>query len=151
MTLWRISHHAALDGAGGLYSSARWHSRGRRIVYCAESPPGALIEILVNLELRPESLPRVYGLIKVEAADGTSSERVDVAELDDGWQQNIPGTTRVGNSWLARTSSALLAVPSAIMPETSNWLINPEHPHMQKLSIQWHRPFLLDKRLLRTG
>ena len=57
MTLWRISEHAALDGGGGLSFSARWHTAGRRIVYCAPNPATALLEVLVHTEIRIENVP----------------------------------------------------------------------------------------------
>ena len=48
MFLWRISNHSALDGRGGLYAPARWHSQGHPVVYLATSPAGALVEVLVE-------------------------------------------------------------------------------------------------------
>ena len=51
MLLWRISNHLSLAGEGGLRASGRWYSRGRRIVYCAQSPAAALLEILVHFEI----------------------------------------------------------------------------------------------------
>jgi RES domain-containing protein len=151
MILWRISQYPTLDGGGGLYGSARWHSLGRRIVYFAESPAGALIEVLVHLELRLESLPKGYRLIKVEAGVDASTERIDAAGLKEGWQESVRVTQRIGDSWLESRSSAFLAVPSVIVPETSNWLFNPEHSHSRMVSLKWHRPFPVDTRLLRLA
>jgi len=59
MFLWRISNHATLNGRGGLYTSARWHTAGRLVVYLAESSAGALLEALVHLELKPGRLPKL--------------------------------------------------------------------------------------------
>jgi RES domain-containing protein len=49
--LWRISDHATLDGGGGVSLSGRWHTAGRRIVYCAPNPATALLEVLVHTEI----------------------------------------------------------------------------------------------------
>jgi RES domain-containing protein len=60
MALWRISNHADPSGRGGLTASARWHNQGRSIVYPAETPAGALIEILVHLEVREGRFPHSF-------------------------------------------------------------------------------------------
>lgn len=66
MILWRISNHADLRGIGGLKAAGRWHSRGRPVVYLAESQPGALLEVLVHIDVtRVENLPTHYTLLKV--------------------------------------------------------------------------------------
>src|SRR5438445_803119 len=69
MQLWRLSRHESLNGEGGRRYGARWHSAGSPIVYLAESPPGALIEILVHLELDESELPPAYMLLPVTAPD----------------------------------------------------------------------------------
>src|SRR2546430_13738089 len=82
MILWRISNHTTLDGRGGLYASGRWHTEGRPIVYLSEKPPGALVEVLVHLELDPAHFPRSYRLLKAEAPEDLSVRTVAGAELD---------------------------------------------------------------------
>ena len=72
--LWRISNHPSLSGEGGLHFSARWHTAGRRIVYLAESPAGAMVEALVHLELDETDWPRAYHLLQVEYPAGLSVE-----------------------------------------------------------------------------
>ena len=57
MRLWRISNHASLTGEGGLYASGRWHTRGQRVVYLADHPASALLEVMVHLEIDAEDLP----------------------------------------------------------------------------------------------
>jgi RES domain-containing protein len=149
MDLWRISSHASLDGLGGLLTSARWHSRGRRIVYLAATPAGALIEVLVHLELSPARMPTPWRLMKVRVGDGTSSERITPEDLAPDWRDSLQTSAAVGDQWLEGKRSALLEVPSAIVPETSNWLLNPEHPDSGRVALIEHEAFRLDSRLLR--
>jgi RES domain-containing protein len=151
LILWRISNHAALNGEGGLYASARWHTQGRRIVYLAENPGVALLEVLVHLEVAGNLLPGSYQLLKASVADTVSRDRVDVSALPSNWEDDHAATRRVGDRWLFAASSALLGVPSAIVPETSNWLLNPAHADAPGVSIDWSRRFPYDGRLLRTG
>ena len=148
MFLWRISNHSTLEGRGGLHASARWHTEGRPIVYFAESPAGALVEHLVHLELNPASLPKFYRLLKAEAPDGLFVAHVSVADLPSNWTTH-PITTRTnGDEWLASKTSLLLRVPSAILPETFNILMNPEHMDSSRVKVLWHAEHPWDARLL---
>ena len=72
--LWRISNHASLSGDGGLYASGRWHTRGRRVVYLADHPASALLEVMVHLEIDAEDLPTHYQLLGVDVPDDLASE-----------------------------------------------------------------------------
>ncbi|HEV2118288.1 MAG TPA: RES family NAD+ phosphorylase [Terriglobales bacterium] len=148
MLLWRISNHASLDGGGGLIASARWHTRGHPVLYLAETPAGALVEVLVHLELDPAHLPRSYKLLKAEAPDDISLRAIGKAELAADWTQDLPGTRNLGDDWLRSRVTALLRVPSAIVPETFNLLLNPHHPDAARLRIVSHRDYPWDKRLL---
>jgi RES domain-containing protein len=149
MFLWRISNHATLDGRGGLAASARWHSEGRPLVYLAESPAGALVEALVHLELNPAHLPKSYRLLKAQAPDGLSMKAIRGADLQNvNWVQDQITTRTIGDEWLASKNSAMLRVPSAIVPETFNILLNPEHTDAAQVQVQWHSEYPWDERLL---
>ena len=69
MNLWRLTEYPSLDGEGGRLYSARWNTAGEPIVYLAASPPGALIEILVHLELEESELPPIYKLLRIAVPD----------------------------------------------------------------------------------
>ena len=151
MILWRISNHATLNGQGGLFASARWHTQGSRIVYLAETPADALLEVLVHLEVLESILPDSYQLLKATVADTVSRDRLEVSALTAGWEDETSLTRRQGDRWLREAGSALLAVPSAIVPETWNWLFNPAHTDAPGIRIEWNRRFPYDGRLLRTA
>jgi RES domain-containing protein len=148
MFLWRISTHPTLDGRGGLTAPARWHSEGRRIVYLAESPAGALVEALVHLELDLVHVPKYYRLVKVEAANDVSLKAIAASALDKNWTTDPMATRALGDEWLASGSTALLRVPSAILPETFNLLLSPEHADAARVQILWHSEYPWDERLL---
>lgn len=147
MILWRISNYADLEGRGGLVSSGRWHTRGRRVVYLAESPAGALLEALVHLELAETDLPDAYQLLKVSVPSSVKTEKCNPAALGEGWNRSPEITRRAGDEWLRRESSPLLQVPSAVVPETWNWVLNPAHPQARRLRISWARRYEWDSRL----
>jgi RES domain-containing protein len=148
MLLWRISNHATLDGEGGLIASARWHTQGHPVLYLAETPAGALVEVLVHLELDPAHMPRSYKLLKAEAPDGISRQEIGKANLGQNWTQDLLATRKLGDEWLRSRVTALLRVPSAIVPETFNLLLNPHHPQASQVRIVAHRDYPWDKRLL---
>jgi RES domain-containing protein len=148
MILWRISNHRTLDGRGGLLASARWHTRGRPIVYLAETATGALTEALVHLELDPNHLPRHYKLLKAAAPDDVSIRQVTKRDLPKNWVQDEVATRTIGDEWLGSNESALLRVPSAIAPETFNVLLNPAHREAARVVVVEWREWPWDRRLL---
>ncbi len=148
MVLWRISNHADLSGGGGLYASARWHTQGRPIVYLAETPSAALLEVLVHLELQESERPDRYQLLKVIVDDATPFDQVDLLALPENWRREEQATQERGDEWLERAEKALLRVPSAITPETWNWLLNPRHPDALQARIVATARYPYDPRLL---
>lgn len=147
MTLWRISNYADLEGRGGLVSSGRWHTRGRPVVYLAETPAGALIEALVHLELNETDLPVAYQLLKLAVPASVKTENCNPNILGKSWTTTVEITRRVGDEWLRRRVAALLRVPSAVVPETWNWILNPAHPQARRLRTSWARRYGWDSRL----
>ena len=135
MLLWRISNYADLTGAGGMLASARWHTAGRPIVYLAETPAGALLEVLVHLELDEAHRPATYQLLQIEAPEGIAVQRTDLASLSPDWRVREAETQGKGDAWLRAGETVFLSVPSAIVPETSNWLLNPRHADAALLRI----------------
>jgi RES domain-containing protein len=136
MRLWRISAHADLSGVGGLHVPGRWHSRGNRIVYLADHPASALLEVLVHLEVDPEDLPGSYQLLAVDVPDSIPFQSIGLQELAAGWRDQPELTRDVGDRWLREKQTALLRVPSAIVPFTSNWLANPAHADIAVARIE---------------
>jgi RES domain-containing protein len=143
MELWRISNYADLSGIGGLRASGRWHSQGRRIVYLADHPSSALLEMLVHMDR--DLIPAHYQLLRVAVAPAAATEAV--ADLPSDWRLRTMVTREIGDRWIDRASSPLLQVPSAIS-HGSNFLLNPVHPDALKLSVAEviHAPF--DTRLI---
>ena len=149
MILWRISNHASLTGGGGMRVSGRWHARGRRIIYCSESPASALLEILVHFEIDVRDLPAKYRLLKLHGPDNLHLDVVTVANLPEGWLEQTDVTRATGDRWLQAGRSPLLRVPSAVVPETFNVLLNPAHPDAVKVTVVQVSNHVIDSRLLK--
>ena len=149
MFLWRISNHLSLEGDGALRAPGRWHTRGRRVVYCAQSPAAALLEILIHFEIDIQDLPARYRLLKIEAPDDVQVERVSVDQLPADWPENTEMTRALGDGWLTGGSVSLLTVPSAIVPETFNILLNPAHKDAKRIVIVQAGEYAIDPRLIK--
>jgi RES domain-containing protein len=145
--LWRVSNYHTLAGDGGLRASGRWHTRGRRIVYCASSPAASLLEMLVSLEIERGDIPLRYVLLKIAVPEATSCARLDPGGLPEDWRMRAQATRRMGDDWLSAAESALLEVPSALVPETWNVLINPAHAEAGAIRIERILRPDLDRRL----
>lgn len=143
MLLWRVSNHPSLSGEGGRFSGGRWHSKGRPIVYAAESSPLALLEALVHLD--GDMLPAPYQLLRIEGPDGLA-----FAE----WNEDRPPADQArsaawGDAWLAGGETPLARVPAAVAPHAHNWLINPAHPAAAQFRIAASGRWPWDRRLFR--
>jgi RES domain-containing protein len=133
--LWRISHYPTLDGAGGLVVSGRWHTKGHPVIYCTWNPSTALLETLVHMEIDAEDRPERFQVLKIEGPDNLSLERIEADTLPANWSEDIAETQGIGNRWLSEKRSLLLEVPSVLVPETWNVLVNPLRSEATKLKI----------------
>jgi len=147
--LWRISDHTTLGGGGGLSLSGRWHSAGQRIVYCAPNPATALLEVLVHTEIEIDDVPVNFRYLEIEAPDALAAEDLDLSALAQSWRTDLPATRRAGDQWLESSRTALLRVPSVIVPATMNVLINPRHPDSAQIRVIRTLSHGLDRRLFR--
>jgi RES domain-containing protein len=146
MDLWRISNYADLSGIGGLRAAGRWHSQGRRIVYLADHPSSALLEMLVHMDRA--LIPSTYQLLRVDVPADIAIEAIGAGMLSADWRAELIASCRIGDQWLDRSSSALLRVPSAI-GQGHNYLLNPAHLDAARIVVAEisHAPF--DSRLLK--
>jgi RES domain-containing protein len=110
----------------------------------------ALIEVLANIKGNPRLFPTAYQLMKVTVGDNVSTDVLAPKELSSNWREDLPQTRALGDSWLARGSSALLGVPSAPSPESVNYLFSPLHADAKRLETEWCKWIEYDKRLFHS-
>ncbi len=154
--VWRIatvSGTAAADdlsGAGAAAFGGRWNSAGRPLVYAAQSIALACLETLVHANIG--TLPLRRFLVRIDVPDAVWNARTVLAPpYPAGWSETPAGIVSVefGDHWLLRAASALLDVPSVVVPEERNLLINPMHPDAGRIVAKTLRPWRYDSRLLR--
>lgn len=137
----------AFTGEGAAAFGGRWNSPGVPLVYTAGSPSLAMLEMLVHLQ-RPELLES-YVLIDVQFDESLVID-VELRRLPRSWRMSPPARSvmRVGDSWAASESSAVLRVPSVLVPHEWNYLLNPKHRDFGRIVIGMERPIRFDPRLL---
>lgn len=137
----------AFTGEGAKEYGGRWNSRGRACVYLASSESLAILEILVHV--REELLLQHYSLFEVDLPAEVVL-RVDLSDLPNGWDDPVPSASsaKLGDGWLETSASAVLAIPSAVVPRERNYLLNPSHPDSAAIIRSARKlPFNLDPRL----
>ena len=152
MQVWRLmkTKYAAtpFDGEGARLYGARWNSPGNRVAYASGNSALAVLEVLVHMT-SGGSLPG-YSLVCASLPDSLV-EVIAPADLPVNWDASPvpPEVQAVGDVWLASTRSLALQVPSALVRDSYNILINPEHDDFGRLTIIYSEPFDFDRRLLR--
>lgn len=147
---WRIvkEKHAgtAFSGQGAAKGGGRWNSRGVLAVYTSGTRSLAALEGLVHLN--PPVLFK-YVAIRVEF-DAALVERAALHSLPGDWRVEPPppSTKQLGDEWVRSARSAILALPSVIIPGELNFLLNPAHPDFKKIVIGTPEEFAFDPRLL---
>ena len=144
MRLWRISSYADLSGQGGMVAAARWNVLGTPIVYCADHPATALLEILVHIDA--EDLPPTYQLLEIDVPDAVKAA---VPVLPDDWKDNLAATQRIGTDFVNAARDALMEIPCIIIPFARNYLLSPAMLEDAGIRIVGTTPHPIDARLLR--
>ena len=144
--LWRIVHQsrseAAFTGKGAARFPGRWNERGTPVVYAAESLAGAVVELLAYFPSVRSLEAYVYFRAHVEEKAVLD---LDLRALPEDWRAfpHSTSTQRIGTRWQREAASVGLRVPSALIPETYNVLLNPEHPEFSS-AVRVEGPFALD-------
>ena len=147
MRVFRLSPYPDWDGRGGLLVGGRWHHRGTVVVYTSSTLSLALIELLVNLD--PSAVPTGLRARAGDIPDTLAVERVDPKTLPRGWRK-YPAPAALadrGTAWARRRATAVLAVPSAVVPQEWNYLLNPLHPDFGRVTLLAPEPFTIDPRM----
>ena len=147
---WRIikAKHAAtaFSGKGAADYGGRWNSRGVAVVYVSLTKSLAVLESPVHL-----NPPGRFKFVAFRLQfDDALVEKFPLKKLPADWRVEPPppSAQQIGDLWVGEMRSAVLALPSAIIPSEPNFLLNPVHPDFKKISIGKPEPFAFDPRLL---
>ncbi len=130
LAVWRLVTARFIDtafaGEGARRYGGRWNKKGAPLIYTAGSQSLAMLEML----LQDEPLRARYFMIPAEIPTGMKIDRANFGSLPSDWRDHtaLERLRTIGTEWAAQLSSAVLAVPSAVVPAEANYLLNPKHP-----------------------
>ncbi|HET6558612.1 MAG TPA: RES family NAD+ phosphorylase [Prolixibacteraceae bacterium] len=141
MIVYRIEREkylkTTLTGIGASMSKGyRWNSYNTLLVYTAESRALATLEVSVHLDLS-EDLPTDRFYVEIEIPDTLTLQEVKIEDLPEDWDSKPPAITTqtIGDDFVYQNESAVLKVPSSIVPFEYNYFINPNHPDSKKIKV----------------
>ncbi|MGG9961109.1 RES family NAD+ phosphorylase [Ferruginibacter sp. SUN106] len=149
MIVYRISkakYKNDISGMGAKLYGSRWNTVGISMLYTAENISLAVLETLVHLQ--EFEIPTEYWLLKIQLPDDGKMTNIQNSKLKKNWQTDEGYTQFIGSEFIKNNQSLILKVPSAIITEEHNYLINPLHKNFTKAKIIDTKEFNFDNRLL---
>jgi RES domain-containing protein len=155
VVVWRICARRlaarAFDGEGARTYGGRWNHPGVAVVYASATLSLAILELLVHVDA--ETVPEKLVAFAVDIPERLAMTRVANADLPAGWRRypSPEATLDVGTRWAREGRTAVLVVPCGVVPQESNYLLNPAHPEFGRLRIGRAQAFRFDPRLVMSG
>ncbi|HEX4948736.1 MAG TPA: RES domain-containing protein [Blastocatellia bacterium] len=137
----------AFDGEGAFRYGGRWNTRGTRLIYTAGSLSLAALEMLVHLD--DDELLWSYSFVAAQIPPHLILPVRAFRSLPKHWNASPSPVAlqQIGDAWVRANASAVLEVPTSIVPLESNYLINPAHPDYPQITLEKPRRFVFDERL----
>ncbi|HMX80326.1 MAG TPA: RES family NAD+ phosphorylase [Ferruginibacter sp.] len=148
MITYRISNAAYsndISGSGAKRMGARWNSKGVPLLYTAQHISLAMLEMLVNTNFRDYHTP--LDLMYINLPDPYLESAIEVKNLKKDWRDDLEYTRYIGDAFVNHKESVVLKVPSAVISEEYNFLVNPLHADFRKIRIIKTKSFWPDERL----
>ncbi|WP_247215208.1 RES family NAD+ phosphorylase [Synechococcus sp. C9] len=152
MQIWRITKTkyatSAFTGEGARQFGGRWNSQGIAVVYGSSSLSLAALEMFVHMEI---SDANYLSLVAISATIPETVEKTEITAtmLPDNWR-SFPAPSslaRLGDNWVRSNATVALIVPSVIIPQEKNILLNPNHPDFSQIQVHEAQPFSFDSRM----
>lgn len=158
-TVWRIatdtpSYEADdLTGAGAKKTGGRWNGVDAALVYTSETRAMACLETIVHLNAGGLPFNRCLVAVEIPEDVWAAARHETAASLPVGWDAEPAGRASIkfGTDWINAKSSSLLFVPSVIVPEETNVLVNPQHPDSSRITASKVRKWVYDPRLVKIA
>lgn len=148
MIIYRICnslHSDDLSGTGAKLYGARWNTKGTPMLYTAENISLALLELLVHSQFKNFSIS--LDLVTIQLPASFKAAEISIKKIKANWEKDNGYTQFIGDEFIRNKQDLLMKVPSAIIQEENNFLINPLHPDFKKIKILETRSFKTDERL----
>jgi RES domain-containing protein len=135
-----------LSGEGARLHGGRWNHKMTPCIYTAENSALAVLEYTVNISM--EAIPRALSIVCINIPD-TGIYPVPIAALPGNWKDYPapPSTMDMGTAWLEAMEHPAIRIPSTVLPQAFNYLLNPLHPAATGFSILSVDDFVYDLRI----
>ncbi|RYD81181.1 MAG: RES domain-containing protein [Sphingobacteriales bacterium] len=147
MIIYRISNSLYSDditGTGAKLTGSRWNSKGFPMLYTAEHISLAVLEMLVHTNFKDYSIN--LDLLTIQLPQQALQSNIDVKKLKKDWTKDINYSRFIGDEFIKDKQNLVLRVPSAVIEDENNYLVNPLHPDFKKVKIIETRSFKPDER-----
>jgi RES domain-containing protein len=147
--VWRIATatHQGVDGEGARLHGGRWTPRGLPAVYASATLSLSALERFIHTD--PDLEPPDLVAIKIDIGADVAIQTLDIDDLPPSWRE-YPAPeilARTGESWLRKSTTPILSVPSVVIPHERNYVLNPKHDDFAKLIIGRPDAFSFDPRM----
>jgi RES domain-containing protein len=154
MIVYRLSkgkYHRNLSGKGAEMYGGRWNSKGTALLYTSQSRALTFAEISMHIPFGV--VPKDYFLVTIQIPDKAPILELAETDLPINWRSNphLDSTQQIGDNFATALKYLVLRVPSAVVPQESNYLINPLHPTMKEVTIADVELFEFDSRFASRG
>ena len=149
MRIWRICarRHRSFDGEGARRYGGRWNHTGTSLVYTSGSLSLAVLELFVHVDI--DTAPGELVAIQVDIPDTVKIETIKIESLPRDWRRYPASQAlkEIGTAWAKKSSTLILAVPSAVIPAERNYLLNPAHRDFKRIRLRKPVAFRFDSRM----
>jgi RES domain-containing protein len=148
MTVYRLAvqpYKVDLSGTGAKLYGGRWNSEGTPMLYTTENISLCVLEILVRTGI--DMIPANYFLVKIDIPDSININTLNKDRLKKDWKTDNGFTRWIGDEFIKSNKGVIMKIPSAIVDEEHNFILNPEHGEFKKIHITSIKKFTFDKRL----
>ena len=147
MLVYRICLAQYADYLKASGRAARWNANHTKVIYTSSSLSLACLENVVHRSYL--GLNQNFRCLTIEIPDDLKLSEVKIAELKPDWMDfsSLPYTQEIGTEWIKSLKTPILKVPSSIIFQENNFLINPSHPSFDEISIKANEPFVFDNRI----
>jgi RES domain-containing protein len=150
MIVYRISNASFsndISGTGSKINGSRWNSKGIPVLYTSQFISLAVLEMLVNTNFKDYAI--ALDLMYINLPEGQSTTNIDLKHLKSNWKDDFDYTRYMGDEFFKQNESLILKVPSAVIQEEHNYLVNPVHADFKKIKIIKTKSFWPDERLFK--
>ena len=147
MQVYRITLAKFADSLQASGRPARWNGNQVQVIYTSSSQSLSCLENVVHRS--SFGLNQNFRLLTIYIPDNLKISTIKLTDLKSDWlaYEQLPYTQNIGNNWIQKNETAVLRVPSAIIAQECNYLLNPNHPDFSEVKLLGNDSFIFDSRI----